>query len=149
MTLKNKFSPVSGDSIERIKIISFTFLNQNIPVPARDRLIKELAFHEETLRAAFDFRKENGPALSIADSDSYFSEKLSGMLSFAEMAVDPAKREAYPTKQIVENINHYSYIVAKLVAADWTSTASRPASDLAIKNSSFDNREALTRLVNR
>lgn len=150
MKNRNGFSSVAGGAIERIRYIADDALSSENSGSARKRLLEELCFHEETLRRAFDFRKENGPVMSAADSDSYFSEKLCGMISFAKMAVDPTENDVgYLPGKIADNVDHYSYLVAKLVAADWKSRSGRPASDRTIKESSFDNREAMKRLVNR
>jgi hypothetical protein len=46
-------------------------------------------------------------------------------------------------------VNHYSYLVAQLVAAEWVGRSARPATEKAVKGASFQNEEALRRLANR
>ena len=149
MKSANGFSLVAQRANERIRQIARDALGGNAVGDAKHRLLEELLFHEETLKQAFRFRKENGPSLGDADSDAYFSEKLTAEVSFVQMAIDPSQRGGYATEKIIENVDHYSYLVARLVAAKWGSRAEKPATDLAIRDSSFDNREALARLASR
>ena len=150
MARRNGFSRVSERAIQRILQIVSDVSEEEPCESAHNRLLEEIRFHKETLKTAFEFRKSHGPELSIADSDNYFSEKLGGFISFAEMAVDPSLHGGnYSSEKIEDNVNHYSYLVAKLVAANWFSRATRPVSDMSLKESSFENRDALERLVNR
>ncbi|AXX98336.1 hypothetical protein [Profundibacter amoris] len=150
MRQQNGYSLVAERAIERVRQIADDATRENLSVAARDRLIQELGFHRETLEQAFSFRKQHGPAMSMADSDTYFSEKLGGMISFAEMAVEPERHGGnYSKDKTLDNIGHYSYLVARLVAANWNSISRRPKSDKTLKESSFEHREAMERLVNR
>lgn len=145
----NEFSSVAGSSIERVQDIGVIFASLRLPEEAKKRIEAELKCHEDTLIAAFEFRKSNGPELGPADSQGYFREKLRSMMSFARLVVRHEERDGYSAEKINDNISHYSYLVAKLVAAEWTSKARRPRTDKTIRESSFDNRDALSRLVNR
>lgn len=107
------------DVITRIEAIANKYAEMDIPDYARSRLCDEIETHRETLEIAFEDRKQHGPALGGADSDTYFQEKLSGLTIFAKMAVDPEQREGYDPQKIKENVGHYAYLVSDLVAADW------------------------------
>lgn len=107
------------DVIERVKDITASFADADLPDYARDRLSEELVLHRRTLELAFEDRREHGPEMSVADSDAYFAEKLSGMIEFAKMAVKPEIREGYDSEKIKENVDHFAYLVSGLVAADW------------------------------
>ena len=150
MKEQNGYSLVAERAIERVSQIADDATRGNLSSAAKNRLIQELDFHRETLMKAFSYRKQHGPAMSMADSDTYFSEKLGEMISFAEMAVDPGRHSGgYSKDTTIDNIRHYSYLVARLVAANWNSISRRPKSDKTLKEASFENREALARLLNR
>ena len=146
---KNAFSVLASRALQRIAQIAEDALAHDLPAEGRKRMTEELEFQKGTLETAFEFRKAHGPALGDADSASYFKEKLGSLISFAGMAVDPSSRERFGPTKISEHIFHYSYLVAKLVSADLKTSYRRPASTRAIKEASFDNRDALQRLVDR
>ncbi len=108
-----------------------------------------MAALEQTLEAAFEYRKAWGPKLGPADSGNYFREKLNGFINFTRLALVPRERGNYTAQKIIENVDHYSYLVAKLVAAEWGSRARKPVSDKTIRKSSFENRDVLQRLADR
>lgn len=149
MSRKNQFSPVASDCIERIRDLAEQFMDRKLPMEARKRVLLELELHQLTLQEAFRYRRAHGPTLGGADSDAYFNEKLGGMMEFARMAVNPQEREGYTPEKIIEHLSHYSHRVAQLVATDWSSRSRRPVSDTALKDSSFEHREALQRLATR
>ena len=150
MKSRNEYSVVSERAIKRVLEIVDDALGLELPSFVKSRWLDELKFQKATLEKAFAFRKSHGPRMSIADSDAYFSEKLGNMISFAEMAVDPELHGGgYSQQKISESVHHYSFLVSKLVVAKFQSRSSRPASDRAIKEASYDNRDALERLVNR
>lgn len=149
MPQANDFSRVATDSIARLRDIVERFSTSPLPDEASRRLLAEIRQHEETLQAAFCYRKANGPALGGADSDAYFSEKLGALVDFVRMSVDPTLRGGFTPSEISENVAHYSYLVARLVVADWASRSRRPVSDKTLKESGFEHREALLRLASR
>lgn len=145
----NQFSPVATDSIARIRDIAKRFSDHDLPVEAIDRLLSEVSLHEVTLRKSFEFRKDHGPRLTNADTDAKFSEKLAGLTSFARMAIDKGLRVDYERSKINENIDHYSFFVAKLTCAEWHPRSRRPVSEKAIRDASVEYSDALKRLANR
>jgi hypothetical protein len=145
----SKFAPVAAAAISRVQEIASELADVELPKEAQDRALEEIDFHAATLRQAFKYRQEFGPPLGGADSESYFSEKLTGMTSFARMAIDPALRGGYEPNRIVDNVHHYSYLVSNLVAAPWQSRSKRPVSDRILKRSSSEHRDALKRLADR
>ena len=150
MKNQNGYSLIAGRAISRVRQIVDDVMNRESAPEVKDRLLEELKFHKNTLDLAFEFRKSHGPEKSVADTDVYFREKLGSMLSFAEMAIDPNMHGGgYSKEKISDNVSHYSHSVAKLVVADWISQSMRPVSDISIKDSSFENRDALKRLVSR
>lgn len=145
MRITNAFSTVSSSVIARVRNIAEEFVAVNLPAEARSALLDELNQHEKSLLAAFDYRKKHGPERGGADSDVYFKENLGGMISFVRLAVDPATRGGYTPGKIVENVDHYAYLVARLLVAEWKGSSSRKV----LKGASIDNSEALKRLANR
>ncbi len=113
---KNKNAVHLHNVIERLVEISEGFVEEEISEHSIGRLKDEIRVHEETLRAGFLERKESGPQLREADSDGYFSEKLTALLSFVLMAVDPTQRSGYETAKVIENARHYSHLVRSLLA---------------------------------
>lgn len=149
MKQENAFSAYCAGAIERVREITAEFIEWNGPADVASRALSELKFHEDTLRRGFKFRKRHGPELGMADSDAYFSEKVVGMMSFAAMSIDQSQRGGYSADKIVENVDHYSYLVARMVVAAWTGRSRRPATDKAIRSASFEHSDALKRLVDR
>jgi hypothetical protein len=145
----NAFSIVASDAVARLRELSTTFVESELPEEALSCLLEEMAALEKTLEAAFEYRKVWGPKLGQADSSAYFREKLTGFLSFVRMAIVPRERGNYTAQKIIENVDHYSYLVAELVSAEWGSRARKPVSDKAIRKSSFENRDVLQRLADR
>ena len=145
----NAFSAVASDALRRVRDIVDRFVGHEVPVEARERLLDELKLHETTLARAFRFRQRNGPPLGPADTEAYFSEKLAALSSFARMALTPEARGGFGSEEIVEGVSHYSYLVARLVAARWESRSRRPAADRIIRETAFEHREALARLADR
>lgn len=149
MSHSNDYSVLALPAIKRLQDISKLKLTQ-VPSEVFSRLNEEIKFHEETLEFAFKYRTTHGPRLGQADSEVYFREKLSSLITFTEMAVDPlAHGGNYSKEKVIDNVNHYSHLVSKLVAVSWSSLSSKPASDKAIKDSAFENYDALKRLVDR
>ncbi len=144
MQRSNAFSEVAGAAIERIRELANRFVDRRLPREAVESLSAELECHRQTLEQAFEFRKIHGPARSMADSDVYFGEKLGAMIEYARMAIDPELRGSFTGEKILEHLNHYAYLTENLVAAVWHSKT-----DQTLKESSFDNRDALKRLANR
>ncbi|HHB83755.1 MAG TPA: hypothetical protein ENK61_09855 [Devosia sp.] len=150
MRKQNDFSILARHAIDSVREIVAVSLDFEFSDIIQNRLLEEIRFHKETLERAFEFRKTNGPKGDIVDSDVYFREKLGSMISFAEMGVDANQHGGgYSPDKISENVEYYSFLVAKLVVAKWESHSKRPVTDIVLKESSFDNREALQRLVNR
>ena len=149
MERTSEFAPIAAAAIDRVQVLALNLLHFDLPKQAQDRALEELEFHAETLRRSFSYRKEFGPPLGSADSDAYFSEKLTGMIEFARMAICPALRGGYDSNRIAENVQHYSYLVSDLVAAPWKSRSKRPASDRILKRASSEYRDALQRLADR
>ena len=145
----NTYSPLAESAIDRVRQITNETVTSSLAPECRKRFLEELKFHGDTLKSAFEYRKLHGPERSMADSDAYFREKLGALLSFAQMAVDPALREDYSPLKIVDNVSHYSYLVAKLTATSVRSTTTRPATEKALSESSYEHHDALKRLVNR
>ncbi len=144
MRRSNDFSEVAGSAIERIRDLATRFVDRRLPREAMDSLSAELECHRQTLEQAFEFRKIHGPARSGADSDVYFREKLGAMIDSAKMAIDPELRGGFTGEKILENLDHYAYLTEDLVGAVWHSKTAQ-----TLKESSFDNRDALKRLANR
>ncbi|RYG93175.1 hypothetical protein EU803_03475 [Loktanella sp. IMCC34160] len=149
MRKENEYSPVAQSTLERLRDLASELLNAKIAPEARDRIAAELDLHEATLNDAFAYRQKHGPELGAADSLGYFREKLCGAMSFVRMAVGIDERGGYSDEKIIDNIDHYSFLVSRLLAVNWSSRSARPKTDRVIRESSFDNREALQRLVDR
>ena len=101
---KNGFSPLTESAIDRIIQIAQENADADLLTTIRQRYSEELKFHEETLRRAFEYRKQKGPRLGPADSDAYFGEKLTALISFADMAINPELRENYTALKLVDNV---------------------------------------------
>lgn len=109
---------VARSALNRITQIADDCCESDLSAASVKRFIAEIDFHKNTMKMAFEDRKKNGPELGPADSDSYFSEKLTGLTSFADMAVDVGRREGYQPEKITENVAHYGYLVRGLAALD-------------------------------
>lgn len=52
----------------------------------------------------------------MADSDGYFSEKLTSLISMAQIAIAPETDEvSFTQEQSASNIEHFAYLVKGLV----------------------------------
>lgn len=145
----NDYSPLAESAIDRIRLVAEETVRVNLSDEVRERFKTELAFHEDTLRYGFEFRKDKGPERSAADSDVYFREKLGDLMTYARMAVDPAIRGHYSPGKIIDNLTYSAHQVAKLLATDLRNRTSRPRTERTLNEGSYSHQDALERLVDR
>ncbi|MEM0978363.1 MAG: hypothetical protein AAGJ34_12575 [Pseudomonadota bacterium] len=143
------FPKISTSAISRIREISSEFGDSHLSEDEETSLLRELYAHKKTLLSAFSQRQRFGDSLKLPESKAHFDEKLTGLVSFSRLALIRRERGNYQLDKILDNIDHYSYAVAKYLRAEWKSKSKRPASDLAIKKTTIVYDSELKRLADR